>query len=76
MSSDILSAIRFILSKSWDFFSITVPGCSFTFGALFIGLFLGGLGIRIIGWFIKSPIDNTDIKNTNVGIDRFLDRHF
>lgn len=46
---EVLSFISFFLSASWDFFTeIKVPGFEFTFGALFVGLFLAHLGLRFL----------------------------
>lgn len=46
---EILKFISFFLSASWDFFTeVTVPGFDFTFGALFVGLFLAWLGLKFL----------------------------
>ena len=47
--SGVLDAISFILNASWDFFTeIKVPGFNFSFAALFVGLFLATLGLRLL----------------------------
>ena len=41
---EVLQAIGWFLSSSWDFFTeIKVPGFDFSFAALLVGLFLAGL---------------------------------
>lgn len=41
--------ITFWVGASWDFFTeVNVPGFDFSFGALFVGLFLASLGLRFI----------------------------
>lgn len=48
---ELLSAIGQFLGLSWDFFTeIEVPGMPFTFAALFVGLFLAVLSLRLLGY--------------------------
>lgn len=48
---ELLSAIGQFLGLSWDFFTeIEVPGTPFTFAALFVGLFLAVLSLRLLGY--------------------------
>lgn len=49
MAPSLLQALKGFVSLSWDFFTeITIPGTSFTFAALFVGLFLADLGLRFL----------------------------
>lgn len=46
---ELVQFIVFFLDASWNFFTeVNVPGFDFTFGALFVGLFLASLGLRFI----------------------------
>lgn len=46
---EILQAIGFLFSSAWDFFTeVNVPGFDFSFGALFVGLFLASLALRFL----------------------------
>lgn len=49
MNSGLLQALKSFVALSWDFFTeITIPGTTFTFAALFVGLFLADLGLRFL----------------------------
>lgn len=45
---ELAQAIGAFLKMSWGFFKLEVPGTNFTFAALFIGLFLAGLGLDLL----------------------------
>lgn len=46
---EVIAFISFFLGASWDFFTeINVPGFDFSFAALFVGLFLATLGLRLV----------------------------
>lgn len=48
---EVLLAIRGFLGLSWDFFTeIEVPGLGFSFAALFVGLFLAVLSLRLLSY--------------------------
>jgi hypothetical protein len=48
---ELLLAIRDFIGLSWDFFTeIEVPGMPFTFAALFVGLFLAVLSLRLLSY--------------------------
>lgn len=48
---DVLIFIRWFLAQSWDFFTKTpVPGFTFSFAALFVGLFLAVLSLRFLSY--------------------------
>lgn len=48
---EVLQAVRWFLSSSWDFFTeVKVPGLDFSFAALFVGLFLAVLSLRLLGY--------------------------
>lgn len=50
---EVMAFIGFFLGASWDFFTeVTVPGFDFSFAALFVGLFLAGLGLRFLSGMI------------------------
>ncbi|SBV98959.1 hypothetical protein KL86CLO1_11111 [uncultured Eubacteriales bacterium] len=50
-SVDLVYAIGQFLHLSWDFFTeVNVPGMPFTFAALFVGLFLAGLSLRLLSY--------------------------
>lgn len=50
---EVLAFISFLLGASWDFFTeVKVPGFDFSFAALFVGLFLAALSLRILGGMI------------------------
>ena len=50
---EVIAFISFFLGASWDFFTeITVPGFDFSFAALFVGLFLATLGLRVLSAMI------------------------
>ena len=45
---EVLQAIGWFFSMSWDFFTeVEVPGFGFSFAALFVGLFLAALSLRL-----------------------------
>lgn len=55
--SDLVMAISWFLSSSWDFFTeITVPGLGVSFAALLASVFLGGLGLRLLLMIIGARI--------------------
>lgn len=56
MSNDLKAAIKFILTQSWQFFSLTVPGTNFTIGFLFITIVLINFGLNILGWILGSSM--------------------
>lgn len=59
--SDVLQAIGWILSSGWTFLqSVTVPGFSFSFATLFVGLFLASLGLRFLGMILGVSIHDSD----------------
>lgn len=48
---EVLQGIGWLLSMSWDFFTeVEVPGLGFSFAALFVGLFLAVLSLRLLGY--------------------------
>lgn len=48
---EVLQAIGWFFSMSWDFFTeVQVPGFGFSFAALFVGLFLAALSLRLLGY--------------------------
>ena len=50
---EVIAFISFFLGVSWDFFTeITVPGFGFSFAALFVGLFLAALSLRLLSAMI------------------------
>lgn len=52
---ELIECIKFFVSSSWDFFTeVTVPGLGVSFAALFVGLFLAGLGLRFLFMFLGS----------------------
>lgn len=58
---EVLEAIGFLLSSSWDFFTeTTVPGFDFSFAALLVGLFLAGLGLRFLFMMLGVGIHARD----------------
>lgn len=60
---EVLEFISFWLSASWDFFTeVEVPGVGFTFAALFIGLFLASLGLRLLCMMLGIGVHSTDIR--------------
>ena len=62
---EVLAFISFFLGASWDFFTeIKVPGFEFTFGALFVGLFLANLGLRFLMSMLGMSIDSHSVGNT------------
>lgn len=49
MAADLLTAVRWLLSSGWRLLTgITVPGTNIHFAALFVGLFLARLGLRLL----------------------------
>ena len=65
---EVLQFIKFFLSASWDFFTeVNVPGFDFSIGALFVGLFLGSLGLRFVFMMVGVHASSGDIS--------FLARH-
>lgn len=60
---EVLEFIRFWLASSWDFFTeVKVPGFEFSFAALFVGLFLACLGLRLLCMMLGIGVHSTDIK--------------
>lgn len=61
---EVLQAIKFLLSSAWDFFTeVNVPGFDFSFGALFIGLFLASLGLRFLFMMLGIGVSSKDISS-------------
>lgn len=59
---EVLQAIKWLLDMSWDFFTeVNVPGFDFSFGALFIGLFLASLGLRLLFMMLGIGVSSKDI---------------
>lgn len=58
---DLFEAIRFLISAPWGFFEITVPGMSISFGMLFLGLFLAGLGLRFVLAMVGASVSGRDM---------------
>lgn len=49
---ELVQAIGSFLHMSWGFFKLEVPGTNFTFAALFVGLFLAGLGLDLLSMMV------------------------
>lgn len=61
---EVLQAIKWLLGASWDFFTeVNVPGFDFSFGALFVGLFLASLGLRFLFMMLDLHIGSGDARN-------------
>lgn len=59
---EVLDAIQFIVTKSWEVLSgIKVPGFEFSFATLFVGLFLATLGLRFLGMILGIGFGHEDI---------------
>lgn len=59
---EVLQAIKFLLSSAWDFFTeVNVPGFDFSFAALFVGLFLAALGLRLLFMMLGIGVSSRDI---------------
>ena len=50
MNTELFNWVKDILSQIWSIFLIQIPGTSFTFAALGIGLFLVDVTFRIINY--------------------------
>lgn len=62
MDMSLLQALKSWISLSWDFFTeITIPGTSFTFAALFVGLFLADLGLRFLFMVLGLSFSSDDL---------------
>lgn len=62
MDSGLLQALKSFIALSWDFFTeITIPGTSFTFAALFVGLFLADLGLRFLFMVLGISFNPSDV---------------
>lgn len=60
---EVLEFIGFWLASSWDFFTeIKVPGFDFSIAALFVGLFLASLGLRLLCMMLGIGVHSTDVK--------------
>lgn len=60
---EVIQAIVWFLSSSWDFFTeITVPGMSFTFAQLLVGLFLANLGLRFLFMMLGISVHSDDFR--------------
>lgn len=58
---EVLQAIKFLLSSAWDFFTeVNVPGFEFSFAALFVGLFLAALGLRLLFMMLGIGFSSKD----------------
>lgn len=63
MDTSLLQALKSWIALSWDFFTeITIPGTSFTFAALFVGLFLADLGLRFLFMVLGLSISSNDLR--------------
>lgn len=61
---DLMDCIRFFLSNSWKFFTqVDIPGLGVSFAALFVGLFLAVMGLRLLSYmFGFGHIDADDFR--------------
>lgn len=74
MGEDLLSAISFLLSQSWQFLtSVTIPGTTLSFAALFVGLFLASLGLRLLGMVMGTSFSLHDTTNDAGYISQYFD---
>lgn len=64
---EVMQFIAFWLDASWDFFTeIKVPGLGdFSFAALFVGLFLACLGLRLLCMMLGIGVHSSDIKTVS-----------
>lgn len=61
---EVLDAIQFIVTKSWEVLTgIKVPGFEFSFATLFVGLFLATLGLRFLGMILGVGVTRGDVEN-------------
>ena len=69
---EVMACISFFLGASWDFFTeINVPGFDFSFAALFVGLFLASLGLRLLFSMVGMSADLASF----TGFLRSKDKH-
>lgn len=62
MDMSLFQALKSWIALSWDFFTeITVPGTSFTFASLFVGLFLADLGLRFLFMVLGLSFGSDDM---------------
>ena len=65
---EVLMAIKWFFQMSWDFFTeVNVPGFDFSFGALFIGLFLASLGLRFLFMMLGIGVSSKDYTGLHSG---------
>ncbi len=63
-ANDLLTAIGWFFSSIWQFFTgITVPGLGISFAALFIALFLAGLGLRLFLTILGGSLHSGDLSD-------------
>lgn len=67
---EVLQFISWWLANAWDFFTeVEVPGLGFSFAALFVGLFLAVLSLRLLAYMFGfgSISSNSIIGLKNAG---------
>lgn len=53
--NDSLALVRCLIANTWNsLLTVQVPGIGISFAALFIGLFIFGIGIKVIGIVLGS----------------------
>lgn len=58
--SDLMNGIKMLLSNAWKFFQIDVPGTSFSFGVLAVGLCLVPISLTFLSLVVGFPVGTVD----------------
>jgi hypothetical protein len=55
-----MAAIKMLLSNSWKFFQIKVPGTGFSFAVLAVGLLLVPISLSFLSLVLGFPVGTVD----------------
>ena len=73
--SNTMQLISAIFQSAFGFLGLTVPGFSFTFLQMFIGIAVFGLGIGFIKWLLGNTI-TVGMNEINAGQDRLASHYY
>lgn len=65
--SELMVAIKMLLSNGWKFFQIKVPGTGFSFAVLAVGLLLVPISLSFLSLILGFPVGTADKDTEGLG---------